>query len=159
MHRLNQTFLAIVVLSALLGGVAAADYTRTLGDAEDAGLIKTQVQTELLSADVEDGEFVLSLRIENPTQFSLGLNGAYAVASADDDRISYGTIVNHDKIPPHIPSQGGIEVTYRFALSDDQAQRLSRALEEGPVKVNGQHSVRLHETKFSIPFSGQVGGS
>lgn len=159
MHRLNQAFLATAVVLALLGGVAAADFTRTLDEAEDAGLIKDQVRTELSDADVVDDRFVLTVRIHNPTRFPLQLNGAYTVVSSEDDRISYGSIVNHDTIPSEIPVRGSVEVTYEFALSDEQATELKRALRDGPVTVKGKHAVQFRETNFSVPYSGEVGGS
>lgn len=158
MHRLNQVFLATVVVLGLLGGFSAGEYTRTLGDVEDAGLVKQQIETELRSAAVEDGRFVLTVRIHNPTRFRLALNGAYTVVSSDGDRITYGTIVNHGSIPEAVPPRDSVRVTYAFALSDSQATRLERALERGPVHVEGTHALQLHDTKFSASFSGEVGG-
>lgn len=159
MHRLNQAFFVTVLLLTLLGSVAAADFTQTLGNAESAGLIKDQIRTELLEADVVDERFVLTVRIHNPSQFSLDLNGAYTVVSKNDDRITYGTIVNHEEVPSTVPARGSVTVTYGFALSPDQAERLRKALRRGPVNVSGQHSLQFHETKFSASFSGEVGRS
>lgn len=158
MHRLNKAFFVLTLSLALLGGVSAADFSQTLGDMQDAGLVEEQVETEILSGDVVDGEFVLQVEIRNPTRFSLDLNGAYMAASADGDRLAYGSIVNHDEIPEEIPARGSVNVEYVFALSDEQAEQLKAALNEGSVTVSGQHSVQLEDTRFSISFTGEVEG-
>lgn len=159
MHRVNRVFLAVVVVLALLGGTAAVDFSRTLGDLDDAGLLKEQVRTELVRADVVDETFVLEARIHNPTRFTIQLEGAFAQVSDDGDRITYGSIVNHEELPPRIPADGTVAVRYEFALSGDQAAALEEALADGTVTVSGQHAARLHDTKFSIPYSGRVGDS
>jgi len=158
MHRLNKAFFVITLSLALLGGVAVADYSRTLGDVKDAGFVANQIETELQSGEVVDDEFVLVVEIRNPTRFALDLNGAFMAATADSDRLAYGSIVNHDEIPEEIPARGSVTVEYAFALSDDQAGELRSALEEGTVSVSGQHSVQLRDTQFSVSFTGEVGG-
>lgn len=159
MHRLNKTFFVVTLSLALLGGVSAADYSRTLGDVQDAGLVEEQIETEITSGEVRDGEFVLRVEIRNPTRFTLGLNGAYSSVSDDGDTLAYGTIVNHDEIPAEIPPRDSIEVEYAFALSDEQAEELQAALENDTVQVTGQHSVQLRDTRFSVSFSGEVGSA
>lgn len=157
MHRLNKTFFLVTLSLALLGGVSAADYSQSLGDVQDAGLVEEQIETEIRSGEVVDGEFVLRVEIRNPTRFTLDLNGAYSSVSDDGETLTYGTIVNHDEIPGEIPARDSVAVEYAFALSDDQAEELQAALDRGPVEVTGQHSVQLRETKFSVSFSGEVG--
>lgn len=157
MHRLNKVFFAVTISLALLGGVSVVDFGQTLGDIEDASLVAEQIETEVLTGEVVDGEFVLEVEIQNPTRFSLDLGGAYMSASSDGERMAYGSIVNHEDIPGEIPARGSVKVTYVFALSDTQADRLSTALDEGTVDISGEHSVTLEDTRFSISFTGEVG--
>lgn len=156
MHRLNQAFLLVTLALGLLGGVAVADYSQTLGTLEDAGLVESQIETTIVSGEVVDGQFVLEVRIENPTRFDLELNGAYMAASTGAERIAYGTIVNHGEIPDTIPPRDSVTVTYEFALSQQQAEKLRAAMESGTVEVTGRHAVQLAETKFAIEFTGEV---
>ncbi|MEF8800338.1 MAG: hypothetical protein V5A38_04370 [Halolamina sp.] len=158
MHRLNKAFFVLTVSLALLGGVSVVDYSQTLGDFQDAGIVAEQIETEIRSGEVAEGEFVLQVEIRNPTRFTLDLNGAYMAASADGDRLAYGPIVNHDEIPETIPARGAVNVEYVFALSDDQAQGLQAVLDDGTVTVTGQHSVQLRDTQFSVSFTGEVDG-
>lgn len=157
MHRLNQAFFVVVLALALVGGVAVADYSRTLGDLQDAGLVESQVETTVVSGDVSENTFVLEVRIENPTRFDLDLNGAYMSAGQGGERLAYGSIVNHDEITARIPSQETVEVRYEFALSQRQAENMRAALEDGTVDVTGQHAVQLADTNFAIEFTGEVG--
>lgn len=157
MHRLNQTFLVVVLTLGLVGGVAVADYSRTLGNLEKAGLVESQVETTLLSGEVSDERFVVEVQIENPTRFDLDLNGAYMAATDGNDRLAYGTIVNHDDIVSEIPAQESVTVRYEFALSQQQAEDMRVALDNGTVDVTGQHAVRLADTNFAIEFQGEVG--
>lgn len=157
MHRLNKIFFAVTISLALLGGVSAVDFAQTLGDIQDASLVAEQIETEVASGEVVDGEFVLEIEIHNPTRFSLDLGGAFMSASSDGERIAYGSIVNHENIPETIPARGSVEATYVFALSDSQAEQLSTALNEGTVNISGQHSVTLEDTRFSVSFTGEVG--
>lgn len=158
MHRLNKAFFVLTLSLALLGGVSVVDFSQTLGDIQDAGIVAEQIETEVESGEVADGEFVLQVEIRNPTRFTLDLNGAFMSAAADSDRLAYGSIVNHDEIPDEIPARGSVNVEYVFALSDEQAGELQTALDEGTVTVSGQHSVELKDTRFSVSFSGEVGG-
>ena len=159
MHRLNQAFLVVTISLALLGGVSVFGFMGSLGDVQDAGLIESQVQTDVVAGEVVDGEFLLRVEIRNPTRFSIDLNGAYTTVSADGDRVAYGTIVNHGEIPSEIPARETVTVDYAFALSDEQAEELQAAMDEGTVQVSGQHAVKLKDTKFSISFTGEVGGA
>lgn len=159
MHRLNQVFLVITLALGLLGGVAVADYSQSLGTLEDAGLVESQVETAVVSGQVVDGQFVLEVRIQNPTRFALELNGAYMTVSTGEERIAYGTIVNHGEIPETIPPRGSVAVTYEFALSQQQAEKLRSAMESGSVDVTGRHAVQLAETQFAIEFTGEVSGA
>lgn len=158
MHRLNKAFFALTLSLALLGGVSVVDFSQTLGDIQDAGIVAEQIETEVESGEVADGEFVLQVEIQNPTRFTLDLNGAFMSVAADGDRLAYGSIVNHDEIPDEIPARDTVSVEYVFALSDDQAEELQTALDDGAVTVSGQHSVQLRDTKFSISFTGEVDG-
>lgn len=158
MHRLNKAFFALTLSLALLGGVSVADFSQTLGDVQDAGIVAEQIETEVESGEVVDGEFALQVEVRNPTRFALDLNGAFMSAAEDNDRLAYGSIVNHDEIPAEIPARGTVNVEYVFALSDDQAEQLQTAMEEGSVTVTGQHSVQLRDTKFSVSFTGEVDG-
>lgn len=158
MHRLNKAFFALTLSLALLGGVSVVDFSQTLGDIQDAGIVAEQIETEVESGEVADGEFVLQVEIQNPTRFTLDLNGAFMSVAADGDRLAYGSIVNHDEIPDEIPARDTVSVEYVFALSDDQAEELQTALDDGAVTVSGQHSVQLRDTKFSVSFTGEVDG-
>lgn len=158
MHRLNKAFFVLTLSLALLGGVSVVDFSQTLGDIQDAGIVAEQIETEVESGEIVDGEFVLQMEIRNPTRFTLDLNGAFMSVAADNDRLAYGSIVNHDEIPDEIPARDTISVEYVFALSDDQAEELQTALDEGSVTISGQHSVQLRDTKFSVSFTGEVDG-
>lgn len=157
MHRLNQAFLAVVLVLSLFGGVAVADYSSGLGTLKDAGLVESQVETTVISGAVTNETFTLEVRVENPTRFDLQLNGAYMALSNGNERVAYGSIVNHDELPPGIPPKDSVRIRYELALSQHQAEELRAALEDGPVEVAGRHGVQLEDTSFSIEFTGEVG--
>lgn len=159
MHRLNKLFLVFTLSLILLGGVSVAEFSQSLGDVQDAGLVEDQVETDVASGDVVDGQFVLRVEISNPTRFSLDLNGAFTTLSSDGETLAFGSIVNHDEIPSEIPARGSVTVEYEFALSDEQEAEVRTAMDEGSVKVTGQHAVQLKDTQFSISFAGEVTGS
>lgn len=151
MRRVNAMFVAVVVAAVLSGAVAAADFGTELRTIDTISVVEDQVETEVTALRLTDGELRVTVRLTNPTGYSLGLEGTFVRVFQDGpSQLAYGAGRRVDDNSERIPARGELTAVYAVGLSDDQADRLREAFASGPVRLTVFHSLALRGKSFEI---------
>jgi hypothetical protein len=163
MRRVNRYFVVIVIGSVLAGGAAATTFGSDLRTIDTIATVEGQVGTEVTDLRVVDDELLISVRLTNPTGFSIELRGTFVrVFRGDPTQLAYGAGQRVDDGSDRVPPRGRLDARYAVNLDDEQTERLRTAFESGPVRLTVFHSLSLQDRSFQIARSnitvnGEVG--
>lgn len=151
MRRLNGLFVAIMIGALLSGTVAAAGFGTELSTIDTISVIENQVSTDVETLELTDQELRFTVRITNPTGFTIGLDGTFVRLFKDSPtQLAYGAGQRLDDGPATIPARGELTATYGVSLSPDQADDVRAAFSEGPVRLTVFHSLSLRDKSFEV---------
>lgn len=164
MRRVNLVFVAVVIAAMGSGGIAAAGFGTELQTIDTISVAKGQVGSDVTELRVVDEELRLTIRLSNPTGYSIGVEGTFVRVFQDDPtQLAYGAGQRVDANTDRIPARGELTVEYAVGLSTEQANRVRSAVEAGPVRLTVFHSLSLRGESFEISrtnvtVTGEVGG-
>ncbi|MFB6360542.1 MAG: hypothetical protein ABEH59_04400 [Halobacteriales archaeon] len=151
MRRVNGLFVAIMIGGLLSGGVAAASFGTELRTIDTISVIENQISTDVEQLEVVDEELRVTVRLNNPTGFTIGLDGTFVRVFEDSrQQLAYGAGQRVDGGPATVPARGRLTATYIVHLSSNQAAEVRAALREGPVRLTVFHSLSLRDQSFEI---------
>lgn len=151
MRRVNVVFVAIVIGGTLSGVVAAAGFGTELRTIDTISVVENQVSTEVETLELADQELRITVRLSNPTGFTIGLDGTFVRVFRDSPtQIAYGAGQRMDDGPERITARGELTATYAVGLSPDQTEEVRAAFREGPVRLTVFHSLSLRDKSFEI---------
>lgn len=135
----------LLVAGVVLGAVGIAAIGADVGHARTVADISDRASATVTDASVTDGDLVLTVRLDNPTDRAIEPTGLYVRARNETE----ASLVQGPGQPvggesPVVEPGGTATVSYRFPLAPDQADRVRAALDDGVV-VSGHMSLRLAE--------------
>lgn len=151
MARANRIFVAAVLLSLALGGLAGADYAGELGAIEDITVVERQLESTVTELRLEGGALEFAVVIENPTTHAVELHGTFVrIFEGRPEQLAYGAGERVDDGRRTVPAHGHLRGEYRLPLSPEQEDRLRQAFRAGPVRVSVFHSLSMRGEPFRV---------
>jgi len=151
MRRVNGFFVSIMIGALLSGVVAAAGFGTELSTIDTISVIENQVSTDVETLRLVDRELRVTVRLSNPTGFTIGLEGTFVRVFEDSPKqLAYGAGQRIDDGQATVPARGELTATYAVRLSPDQADEVRSAFREGPVRLTVFHSLSLRDKTFEI---------
>lgn len=149
MDGVRAAFAAVLIASAVLGGITVADFGNRLDATDTTGVVKSQVTTELVDATVREDRFVATVRFENPTKVDLRVLGAkLRVFNDSEGRLVSGPADRLDDNGETLPGGGSLTATYAVSFAEPERGRVLAAL-EGDATLAMSTSMRLGDVQFA----------
>lgn len=151
MRPVNAVFVALVVGSLLVGGVAANGFGSELRTTDRISVIQGQIGSDVTALRVADDDLFVTVAVTNPTEYPLQLRGTFVrVFRGDPTQLAYGAGHRLDDGPERIQPGRTLVARYRVGLTSEQADRLRTAFESGPVRLTVFHSMELSGQSFQV---------
>lgn len=164
MRPVNVVFVALVVGSLLVGGVAANGFSSELRTTDRISDIQGQIGSDVTALRVADDDLFVTVAVTNPTEFPLRLRGTFVrVFRGDPTQLAYGAGQRLDDSAERIQPGQTLVARYRIGLTSEQADRLRTAFGSGPVRLTVFHAMELRGQSFqvirtNITVTGEVDG-
>lgn len=148
MTRPDMLFLLVLFGAAIVGGAGLLSVSDSLATQELVPILEDRVEAEVIDVTVEDRSVLVKVHFENPTATRLTVNGGYFAAFANGSRLEAGSTSLDN--PLTLPARGSASSTFRMRLSEDSAEALRSALENGGIVLQNRYSVTLEGTQFTL---------
>lgn len=163
MRRVNTVFVVLVAGAVLSGGVAASGFGSDLQTIDTISVVHGQLGTDVTDLRLVDGELLVSVRLTNPTGYTIELGGTFIrVAQEASIQLAYGAGTRLDEGEAQLPPHGRLDARYAVGVNSEQEDRVRNAFESGPVRITVAHSLSLDGrtfdlTRSNISVDGEVG--
>lgn len=154
MKRIDQVFVVVVLLSAILGGVTFLNFQDSLRTSDRIPDISERVNVEVTHFTLGEESAQVKTRISNPTRFNLTIQSVFfRMATNDDVQIAYGSGVRQGNQSISLAPGESTVVTYKIRLSPSQIDQLRSALNSGGFILTGRQSMLYNEAQFTADIN------
>jgi LEA14-like dessication related protein len=148
MDRVDRVFATVVVVSVVLGAVSVAGFADSLATRERALSLSDEIAVTLTDAELDDGAFVLSVRIRNPTSVDVTATGVFVSVGDGNTRLAYGSATGFKSRT--VPANTTRRIRVSVPLTPEQAARLRDALAQGQVVVTTRYGMVFEGVPFVV---------
>lgn len=151
MDGLRTTFVALLVVSVVLGGTTVLDFGDRLGAVDTAAVVEGQITAEVVDVSLQDDRFTATVRYENPTGVDVRIRSArLRVYNDSDAEIAAGAGTRLDDNGTVLPGRGSLTATFRIQVTE--TGRLRAALRrDARLSVTAGATVGDFEFTLSRP--------
>lgn len=148
MDGLRVAFVALLVVSVVLGGTTVLDFGDRLGAADTITVVERQVSVEVVDASLQDDRFTATVRFENPTGVDLRIRSARLRVYNDSDvEIASGAGTRLDDNGTALPGRGSLTATFRIQVTE--TERLRAALRRD-ARLSVTAGATLDDRQFTL---------
>ncbi|MDY6765356.1 MAG: hypothetical protein SV377_06720 [Halobacteria archaeon] len=150
MRRIDQAFVVVVLLSAVLGGVTFFNFQDSLRTSDRIPDISQRVDIEVTHFRLGEESAQVKVRVSNPTRFNLTIQSAFFRMYAQNNaQLAYGSGIRKDNRSISLAPGESTLITYDIMLSPNQMDQLRSALNSGGFTLTGRQTLVYNEAQFT----------